>query len=48
MPWSRAELSDAVIATCRANQLKDAYIRLVVTRGVGSLGLSIQNMTIRN
>lgn len=43
MPWSRAQLSDAVIETCRANQLTNAYIRLVVTRGVGSLGLSIQN-----
>lgn len=40
MPWSRKELADAVCETCRANQLKDAYIRLVVTRGVGDLGLS--------
>jgi branched-chain amino acid aminotransferase len=43
MPWSRQELSDAVCETCRANGLKDGYIRLVVTRGVGSLGLSIHN-----
>lgn len=40
MPWSRKELADAVCETCRANQLRDAYIRLVVTRGVGDLGLS--------
>jgi branched-chain amino acid aminotransferase len=43
MPWSRQEISDAVCETCRANGLKDGYIRLVVTRGVGSLGLSIKN-----
>lgn len=43
LPWSRQELSDAVCDTCRANNLKNGYIRLVVTRGVGSLGLSIKN-----
>jgi branched-chain amino acid aminotransferase len=30
----------AVVETCRANQVQDAYIRLVVTRGVGTLGLN--------
>ncbi len=40
LPWSRAELSQAVCDTCRANGLVDGYIRLVVTRGVGDLGLS--------
>lgn len=45
LPWSRQELSDAVCETCRANGLKSGYIRLVVTRGVGSLGLSIHNCT---
>jgi branched-chain amino acid aminotransferase len=40
MPWSRKEISDAVCETCRQNQLSDGYIRLVVTRGVGDLGLS--------
>ncbi len=43
MPWSREEIAEAVCETCRANGLKDGYIRLVVTRGVGSLGLSIKN-----
>ncbi|MFU8847622.1 MAG: branched-chain-amino-acid transaminase [Opitutales bacterium] len=43
MPWSREELASAVCETCRANGLKNGYIRLVVTRGVGSLGLSIKN-----
>ena len=36
-------MEDAVCETCRANNLKNGYIRLVVTRGEGSLGLSIRN-----
>ncbi len=40
LPWSRQEINDAVCETCRRNNLKNGYIRLVVTRGVGSLGLS--------
>ncbi|MCF3651925.1 branched-chain-amino-acid transaminase [Synoicihabitans lomoniglobus] len=40
MPWTREEISEAVCATCRANGLKDGYIRLVATRGKGDLGLS--------
>ncbi|MGB1127246.1 MAG: branched-chain-amino-acid transaminase [Opitutales bacterium] len=43
LPWTRQEIADAVCETCRANGLKDGYIRLVVTRGEGSLGLSIKN-----
>jgi branched-chain amino acid aminotransferase len=34
-----AEMQGAVLETLRANGLRDAYIRLVVTRGVGDLGL---------
>ncbi|HND64278.1 MAG TPA: branched-chain-amino-acid transaminase [Elusimicrobiota bacterium] len=34
-----ADMEKAVLDTLRANKLKDAYIRLVVTRGVGDLGL---------
>jgi branched-chain amino acid aminotransferase len=39
IPWSKKSLEDAVLATLRANNLRDAYIRLVVTRGEGDLGL---------
>lgn len=39
IPLTKTEMIQAVIATLRANHLKDAYIRLVVTRGVGDLGL---------
>src|SRR5471032_1493654 len=40
LPMTRAALRDAVCETCRVNALRDAYIRLVVTRGVGDLGLA--------
>lgn len=39
IPLSKEEMVDAVLETLRKNNLKDAYIRLVVTRGVGDLGL---------
>ena len=40
MPYTKQEVIDAVCATCRENKLTDAYIRLVVSRGMGALGLS--------
>jgi branched-chain amino acid aminotransferase len=40
MPLTRAELVEATCETCRQNKLTDAYIRLVITRGVGDLGLA--------
>jgi branched-chain amino acid aminotransferase len=40
MPLTRAELVEATCETCRQNKLSDAYIRLVITRGVGDLGLA--------
>jgi branched-chain amino acid aminotransferase len=46
MPWSREELSSIVCEACRFNGLKDGYIRLVVTRGKGSLGLSPKTCSI--
>lgn len=39
MPLPRDELVEAILATLRRNQLKDAYIRVVVTRGSGDLGI---------
>jgi len=40
IPMSHAALMKATVETCRANKLRDGYIRLVVTRGVGTLGLN--------
>ncbi|MFH1753179.1 MAG: branched-chain-amino-acid transaminase [Candidatus Omnitrophota bacterium] len=39
IPMTKEELIDAVIKTLNSNKLRDAYIRLVVTRGTGDLGL---------
>ena len=40
LPLSRQEFANAVCETCRANNLSNGYVRLVVTRGVGHLGLT--------
>jgi branched-chain amino acid aminotransferase len=40
LPLTRPQWSEAVCETCRQNGLTDGYIRLVVTRGVGDLGLA--------
>lgn len=40
IPATREEVCEMTLATIRKNDLHDGYIRLVVTRGVGSLGLS--------
>src|SRR3954449_12089154 len=40
IPMSHADLMKATVDTCRENNLRDGYIRLLVTRGVGTLGLN--------
>jgi branched-chain amino acid aminotransferase len=40
IPMSHAALMKATVETCRQNKLRDGYIRLVATRGVGTLGLN--------
>ena len=40
MPISHPDLMAAVVQTCRRNKIRDGYVRLVVTRGVGTLGLN--------
>jgi len=39
IPLTKDEMIKAVLETLRRNGLQDAYIRLVVTRGIGDLGL---------
>ena len=39
IPMSRQAITKAVLDTCRRNKIRNGYIRLVVTRGVGTLGL---------
>ncbi len=40
IPLSHAELMKATVATIRANKLRDCYVRLIITRGIGTLGLN--------
>jgi branched-chain amino acid aminotransferase len=40
IPMTREQMIKIVVETLRKNNLKDAYIRLVVTRGIGDLGLN--------
>ena len=40
IPMSKEELITAVADTCKANELENGYVRLIVTRGKGSLGLN--------
>jgi branched-chain amino acid aminotransferase len=40
IPMTHAELVKATVDTCRKNKLREGYIRLLVTRGVGTLGLN--------
>lgn len=42
VPVSREELKQSILETLRRNKLRDAYIRVVVTRGEGDLGLDPQ------
>ena len=39
IPLSKEELREAILETLRVNNLREAYIRPIVTRGVGDLGL---------
>jgi len=45
IPLSPEQITRAVVDTCRKNKIRDGYVRLVVTRGVGSLGLNPHKCT---
>lgn len=40
IPMSKREMTEALLETIRQNDLRDGYIRQIVTRGVGNLGLN--------
>ena len=40
IPMTPQEMTEALLETIRQNHLRDGYVRLVVTRGVGNLGLN--------
>lgn len=43
IPLTKEEMSEVILETLRKNNLKDAYIRPIVSRGVGDLGLDPRN-----
>ncbi len=43
IPLTREEMTEAILETVRKNQLSDSYIRVVVSRGPGDLGLDPKN-----
>jgi len=45
IPMPREDMASAIVDTVKVNKLSDAYIRVVVTRGSGSLGLDPRKTT---
>ncbi len=45
MPLSREEMVEAHVQACRANEIHDGYMRTVITRGEGDLGLDPRKCT---
>ena len=45
IPLTQEQMCDAVLETLKINDLADGYIRLIVTRGVGDLGLDPRKCT---
>lgn len=39
VPVAQGEMQDLILELCRRNQIEDGYIRPLVTRGIGDLGL---------
>jgi branched-chain amino acid aminotransferase len=40
IPMSHAGIMKATVESCRKNKIRDGYVRLLVTRGIGTLGLN--------
>ena len=39
IPWTKQEMADKIKETLQVNGIEDGYIRLIITRGIGDLGL---------
>ncbi|TQD28278.1 branched-chain-amino-acid transaminase [Methanolobus vulcani] len=48
IPISKEEMEEAILETLRKNNLTDAYIRPIVSRGIGDLGLDPRNCSRPN
>src|SRR5262245_22515217 len=40
IPGTRDDVAELVLEACRRNDITDGYVRLLVTRGAGDLGIS--------
>src|SRR5438309_5945051 len=40
IPMTKQDMTDALLETIRQNHVRDGYVRLLVTRGIGNLGLN--------
>lgn len=40
IPISRAKMTEDVVRVCKMNKTSNGYVRLIITRGVGTLGLN--------
>src|SRR5687768_968610 len=43
LPLSHTEMRELVLETCRRNEIANGYIRVVVSRGEGDLGIDPRN-----
>ena len=48
IPLSKQEMIEIIKLSCKKNNLSNAYIRLIVTRGEGDLGVNPKNSTVPN
>ncbi len=46
IPVNKEQMSEIILESCRQNGLKDAYIRVVVSRGKGDLGLDPRKCSV--
>ena len=46
IPISKKEMEEIILETLRKNNLRDAYIRPIITRGVGDLGLDPRKCSV--
>ena len=46
IPISKKEMEEIILETLRKNNLKDAYVRPIITRGVGDLGLDPRKCSV--
>src|SRR5207245_11612986 len=44
IPMTKQGMTEALLETIRQNHLRDGYVRLLITHGIGSLGLNAWNL----